>query len=124
MSPVNVTKKCTVMAYVSLALCTVIPYSRYMIKTFTDRGLKAFFETGSTRRLSVQDRARVERIRNILQALNAATYPGQMDQPGWVFHAIPEIRAGYYAVKVTGNWRITFAFDGQDAINVNLEDYH
>jgi len=25
---------------------------------------------------------------------------------------------------VTGNWRITFRFDGDDAVDVDLEDYH
>jgi plasmid maintenance system killer protein len=29
-----------------------------------------------------------------------------------------------YAVTVTGSWRITFRYDGQDAVDVNLEDYH
>ncbi|CUS04620.2 protein of unknown function [Candidatus Promineifilum breve] len=28
------------------------------------------------------------------------------------------------SVRVSGNWRVTFVFDGQDAANVNLEDYH
>jgi len=25
---------------------------------------------------------------------------------------------------VTGNWRITFAFEGEDAAGIDLEDYH
>jgi len=37
---------------------------------------------------------------------------------------LPVTRAGEFAVSVTGNWRITFRFDGEDAIDVNLEDYH
>lgn len=33
-------------------------------------------------------------------------------------------RAGEFAVSVSGNWRIVFRFGGEDAIDVNLEDYH
>lgn len=47
-----------------------------------------------------------------------------MDLPGYKLHALKGDRKGAYAVSVTGNWRITFEFTGQDALNVNLEDYH
>lgn len=32
--------------------------------------------------------------------------------------------AGRYAVSVSGNWRITFGWSGEDAVAVDLEDYH
>jgi proteic killer suppression protein len=47
-----------------------------------------------------------------------------MDLPGFKFHALKGDRNGEFAVSVSGNWRIVFEFDGQDAVNVNLEDYH
>jgi proteic killer suppression protein len=47
-----------------------------------------------------------------------------MDLPGYKFHPLKGERKGEFSVSVTGNWRITFEFDGQDAININLEDYH
>lgn len=47
-----------------------------------------------------------------------------MDVPGYQFHPLEGARAGQYAVSASGNWRLTFAFDGQDATEVNLEDYH
>ena len=31
---------------------------------------------------------------------------------------------GHRAVDVTGNWRITFRFEGEDAYDVDLTDYH
>ena len=43
-----------------------------------------------------------------------------MNIPGYKFHPLLGDRKGIYAVTVTGNWRITFRFDGQDAIDVNL----
>ena len=47
-----------------------------------------------------------------------------MNIPGYKFHPLTGNRKGTYAMTVTGNWRITFRFDGKDAIDVNLEDYH
>jgi proteic killer suppression protein len=47
-----------------------------------------------------------------------------MNIPGYKFHLLLGELKGTYAVSVTKNWRITFKFDGEDAIDVNLEDYH
>ena len=47
-----------------------------------------------------------------------------MDLPGYKFHPLKGDRKGVFTVSVSGNWRMTFEFEGQDAINVNLEDYH
>ena len=44
--------------------------------------------------------------------------------PGFKFHGLTGNRKGTYSVTGTGNWRITFCFDGEDAIDLNLEDYH
>ena len=47
-----------------------------------------------------------------------------MNVPGFKFHELKGDRAGTYSISVSGNWRITFGWDRQDAINVNMEDYH
>ena len=47
-----------------------------------------------------------------------------MDVPGLRFHALTGDMAGRYAVLVSRNWRISFAFDADDAVDVDLEDYH
>jgi proteic killer suppression protein len=57
-------------------------------------------------------------------ALNAATTPDAMDIPGLQFHGLKGDRKGRYAVSASGNYRVTFGFDGNDAVNVDLEDYH
>jgi toxin HigB-1 len=56
--------------------------------------------------------------------LDAAMRPDEMNLPGYRFHRLKGDRAGTYAVTVSGNWRITFAFEGEDATRVDLEDYH
>lgn len=92
-----------------------------MIKTFRNNGLQLFFETGTARRLAAAAQAR--RIRMILDALAAATKPGDMALPGFRFHPLGDMAPGRYSVRVNGNYRITFAWN-DGAIDVDLEDYH
>jgi proteic killer suppression protein len=89
-----------------------------MIKSFRHKGLKQFYETGNTRYLSVQN---PERLLRILDALNSASRPTNMNLPGLRFHALKPRR---FAVAASGNWRVTFDWSGNDATDVDLEDYH
>ncbi len=65
-----------------------------------------------------------ERLRLILGWLNAATAPGDMGLPGLGLHPLKGDRKGAWAVKVSGNWRVTFAFTGKEADDVDYVDYH
>jgi proteic killer suppression protein len=90
-----------------------------VIRTFRRKPLRAYFETGTASGLSVRN---VERVGHMLRALDKATRPEQMNLPGFHFHALHGERR--WSIRVTGNWRITFGWDGADAIDVDLEDYH
>jgi proteic killer suppression protein len=92
-----------------------------MIRSYRSKALERFALTGNSRGLSVQ---KPERIARLLKALDAATRPGAMDLPGLRFHTLKGAEKGRYAVWVSENWRLTFAWDGVDAVDVNLEDYH
>ena len=92
-----------------------------MIESFRGRPLKRFWERHDDRGIR---RDWVARVKMILDALNAASQPDDMDLPGLHFHALRGDRKSEYAVYVSRNWRITFAWSGQDATEVDLEDYH
>ena len=92
-----------------------------MIRNFRHKGLERFFRRSDHRGIPAQSASRITRM---LDALDQAAKPDDMAIPGYRFHPLKGERAGEYAVSVTGNLRITFAFDGEDAIHVNLEDYH
>ena len=92
-----------------------------MIKTFRHRGLERFFTKGDYRRIPAQFAPRLERL---LDRLDASTAPADMHLPGYKFHELKGDRKGTFSVAVSGNWRLTFRFEGEDTINVNLEDYH
>lgn len=90
-----------------------------MIRSFRSKALRLYFDTGTARGLSVQN---VARVRRMLLALDAAANPENMNLPGYFFHALRGDRR--WSIRVTGNWRITFGWDGADAVDVDLEDYH
>lgn len=92
-----------------------------MILTFKHKGLERFFKKGDHRGIIAKTEERIERM---LDRLDTVAKPEDMNIPGYKFHSLTGSRKGVYAVTVTGNWRITFRFDGIDAIEVNLEDYH
>ena len=106
---------------VALDICKVLAYKRAVIRSFRSKGMRRFAERGDPSRLSVQN---VDRVRRILLALNAARSPEQINVPGLRFHPLKGEDKGRYAVDASGNWRVTFAWDGEDAVDVDLEDYH
>lgn len=92
-----------------------------MIRKFRHKGLERFFSKSDYRGIPAQFASKLERL---LDRLDAATRPEDMNLPGLKFHPLKGERKGTYAVWVSGNWRMTFAFHGEDAVDVNLEDYH
>ncbi len=91
------------------------------IKGFRHKGLERFFATGSARGVQAKH---ADRLRLILGSLNAAAAPRDMGLPGLELHELKGVRKGTWAVKVSGNWRVTFGFAGKDADHVDYEDYH
>jgi proteic killer suppression protein len=47
-----------------------------------------------------------------------------MNLPGYKLHELKGKEKDTWSVWVNGNWRITFRFDGADAIDVDYLDYH
>jgi proteic killer suppression protein len=92
-----------------------------MIKSFRHAGLEKFFTTGS--KAGIQP-AHAKKLSVLLGTLDDAIKPSTMDIHGWGFHALKGDLAGHYSVRVNGNWRITFRFEGEDAILVDYQDYH
>jgi toxin HigB-1 len=92
-----------------------------MIKSWKHKGLKKFFEHGSTEGIQVKH---AKRLRVQLGLLHAATQARDMDIPGYKFHMLTGNRKGCYSILVNANWRLTFYFVEKDALLVNYEDYH
>ena len=91
------------------------------IKTFKHKGLKTFFNTGSTKGILA---AHARKIGRILDRLDAAAELKDMNYPGSNFHSLSGDLSGFYSVHVNGNWVIIFQFANGEANSVNLVDYH
>jgi toxin HigB-1 len=88
-----------------------------MIRSFRHKGLADLFANGTTSRI---DRKMHKRI---LDALDAAIRPSDLNIPGYRFrelHGSPT----RYPVHVNGPWCITFDFHGENATRVDFEQYH
>jgi proteic killer suppression protein len=92
-----------------------------MIRSFRSRSLQRFWERNDRSKLPAD---RVERIGMILDRLDASVRPGDMSLPGLGFHALAGANKGRYAVSVSANWRITFGWEEEHAVQVDFEDYH
>lgn len=92
-----------------------------MIKSFRHKGIQEFFETGS--KAGIQP-AQASRLRIQLTRLDSSITPQDMNAPGWRLHQLSGNLAGHWAITVSGNWRLTFSFEGTDAVLVDYQDYH
>jgi len=92
-----------------------------MIKSFENKGLNAFFETSSKSGIRTGHASKLCRQ---LAHLDEARSAQDMNVPGCKLHPLHGDLAGHFAVSVNGNWRMTFRFEGTDAVLVDYQDYH
>lgn len=92
-----------------------------MIKSFKHKGLRLFFETGSTKGIQAKHSVK---LRLQLGALDTAIEIDDLDIPGYQLHPLKGSRKGTWAISVSGNWRLTFEFADGNVYVLNYEDYH
>lgn len=92
-----------------------------MIKSFQNKGLQAFFETGSKAGIK-PDHA--QKLKRLLTRLDIAKTANDVNLPGWRLHPLSGDLSDYYSIVVNGNWRIIFKFEGDNVVLVDYLDYH
>jgi proteic killer suppression protein len=92
-----------------------------MIRSFKHRGLKRLFERDDRNGIRPD---LLDDVEDILGRLNQATTPQALNLPGYRLHPLKGGLRGFWSVTVRANWRIIFRFDGEDAFDVELIDYH
>ena len=92
-----------------------------MIKSFKHKGLQAYFERGTKAGIQAVHAPKLGRM---LARLDVAQSPADMNLPGWGFHPLHGNLSNHWAVSVNGNWRMTFTFEGTDAVLLDYLDYH
>ena len=92
-----------------------------MILSFRHRGLEALYDGRPARRVASEH---VQKLRDILAALDRSRRPADIDLPGFRLHPLEGELAGHHAVRVSGNWRVTFRFEEGQVLDVDYVDYH
>ncbi len=92
-----------------------------MIQSFRHAGLEKFFYTGS--KAGIQP-AHARKLAIQLGTLDISPNVARMNVPGWELHPLKGDLANHWSIKVSGNWRMTFRFEGENAILVDYRDYH
>jgi proteic killer suppression protein len=102
-------------------------YTIRMIKSFRHKGLERFFLTGSKAGITA---SHAEKLQIRLTALHAAKSSDDMNAAAWKLHSLngrnskKQDLEGHWSIWITGNWRLTFFFEGTDAVLVDYQDYH
>ncbi|GFZ81265.1 type II toxin-antitoxin system RelE/ParE family toxin [Nesterenkonia alkaliphila] len=93
-----------------------------MIISFRHKGLRLLYEKDSKRGVHPEH---VKKLRRILSVLDQASSPEPLLQiPSLKAHPLSADQQGRWAVSVSGNWRVTFEFVGDDVELIDYEDYH
>lgn len=92
-----------------------------MIRRFRHKGLERLFTNNDASGVNPQLAAK---LRRMLILLDRGKDPSALNVPGYRLHPLKGDRSGQWAASVSGNWRLIFEFEGEDATNVDLVDYH
>ena len=92
-----------------------------MIASFRNKKLQRFWQGGNAMGIKADP---ISWITKLLSSLDAAAKPGDMDLPGCKFHPLKGDRKGEFSVWVDKNWRVTLGWSGQNAVDVDYEDFH
>lgn len=92
-----------------------------MIEAFRHKGLEDFFYDGTKKGIQPKH---ANKLADILDVLNAATTIQDLNFPGSGLHPLQPKKGNRWAVKVSGNWRVTFRFENGNVYEVDYEDYH
>jgi proteic killer suppression protein len=92
-----------------------------MIKSFKHKGLEKLFHNGDQRRVNPEHS---EKLTRVLDRLDASVRPQDMKLPNYKLHKLSGKDKGTWSVWVSGNWRVPFKFEGNNAVAVDYRDYH
>ena len=92
-----------------------------MIVSFAHKGLARYFRTGSKSGIQPVHAARLTLILSLFDVAKSAD---DINVPGFGLHPLKGDMKGYFAVNVSGNWRLVFKQKGDDMELVDYLDYH
>ena len=92
-----------------------------MIQSFADDETEAIFLTGTSRRWANVARIAARR----LQAVDfASAVEDLLNPPGNRLEKLKGDRDGCWSIRINNRYRVCFRWDGKDAWDVEIVDYH
>jgi len=92
------------------------------VRSIAHKGLRRLYEENASKGLGADT---VDKLRKMLTFLDAMQDPEELRAlPTWKAHMLTGDRKGTWSLNVTCTWRMTFRIDGEEIIDLNLEDYH
>ena len=93
-----------------------------MIRSFASKETESLFATGKARRLPPDI---LQRAVMRLTQLDAATRIEDLRlPPSNHLEILSGDRHGQWSIRINGQWRLCFRFEGGDAFDVEIVDYH
>lgn len=93
-----------------------------MIRSFSDKSTAAIFQGKPV--LSLPRPMQKAALRKLLQLDAARDIADMRVPPGNRLEQLKGKRAGQWSIRINDQWRICFKWDGQDAHEVEIVDYH
>lgn len=92
-----------------------------MIQSIVHKGLRLLYEKGNSAKLPAEY---VPKIVLMLDALDAVTEEADIAALGMGVHRLTGSYAGFWAVKISPNYRIVFRLHQGDIYDVDYLDFH
>ncbi|KAF0166248.1 MAG: proteic killer suppression protein [Rhodocyclaceae bacterium] len=94
----------------------------FVIQAFADAETERFFATGKSRRLPIEI---LKRAAMRMSQINAATRIEDLRlPPSNQLEKLSGDREGQWSIRINGQWRVCFRFEGGHAFEVEIVDYH
>ncbi|MBI1317804.1 MAG: peptidase [Candidatus Hydrogenedens sp.] len=92
-----------------------------MIRSIRHRGLKRLYTRNDRSGVGADY---LPRIMTVLDLLDAARVPKDLDLPGYHLHPLRGDLQGFWSVRISRNFRLIFRMENGDVSDVDLIDYH
>lgn len=92
-----------------------------MIKSFKCKDTEELYKTGENRRFKAIERVALRKLDMIQAAIKVDTL---RIPPANHLEQLSGDREGQYSIRINDQWRICFLWEGTDAFDVEIVDYH
>ena len=96
-----------------------------MLKSLADKMTQDIYDGVNSRQARKLPRELHDKARRLLDQINAAPILDVLRiPPSNRLEELQGDRAGFWSLRINDQWRVVFRWEGQDAFDVQVTDYH